>query len=278
MFPTSTTAAAGGGGKVVGGGLGLVGVLAVVAFRWFSGDKAGAVAEVTQAAQGAGQSHGTVTPLSGSCEGVTSQTDDPKFISCVQTNVQTFWQKTLGDKYTPAKLALFTDVTRSGCGNAESATGPFYCPTDKEVYLDTSFFKELTGKLGAKGGDFAQAYVVAHEYGHHVQDVLGTEKKVRAEEQGASKAEANAWSVKLELQADCYAGVWGHSAFADGKVSQSEIGDALDAAASVGDDRLQKAATGTVRPESFTHGSAADRMKWFKTGFDSGDYTQCATM
>lgn len=270
----------GGGGKMIGGGLGIVGVLAVVAFKWFSGDRVGAVQTATEAARGAGgarQEAPAPGALEGTCEGVTSQTDDPKFIACVQNNVQTFWKGALGGKYQPAKLALFTDSTRSACGAAEGSTGPFYCPGDNEVYLDLGFFKDLQTKLKAKGGDFAEAYIVAHEYGHHVQFLLGTEQRIRGLQRGASKSDANALSVKMELQADCYAGVWGHSAFAGGKVDAREVGDAMDAAASVGDDRLQKAARGTVRPETFTHGSSADRMKWFKTGFDTGDYTKCNT-
>lgn len=273
----------GGGGKVIGGGLGLVGVLVIVAFKWFSGDRMGAVQTAAEAARGAGQNpSNTESPapgsLEGSCEGVTSKTDDGKFIACVQNNVQSFWQRTLGAKYQPGKLVLFTDATRSGCGAAESATGPFYCPADNQVYLDLGFFGDLQTKLKAKGGDFAEAYIMAHEYGHHVQTLLGTERKVRALQARASKTDSNALSVKMELQADCYAGVWGHSAFAGGKVDSSEIGDALDAAAAVGDDRLQKAARGTVRPESFTHGTSADRQKWFMVGMDSGDYTKCNTV
>ena len=272
----------GGGGKVIGGGLGIVGVLAVVAFKLFSGDTVGAVQTATQAAQGGGgggsrQAAPPPGSLEGSCEGVTSKTDDAKFIACVQSNVQSFWKKTLASKYDEAKLVLFTDQTRSACGAAEGSTGPFYCPGDKMVYLDLGFFRDLQTQLKAKGGDFAEAYVVAHEYGHHVQDELGIERKIRALQARASKSDANALSVRMELQADCFAGVWGHSAFAGGKVEASEIGDAMDAAAAVGDDRLQKAATGTVRPESFTHGSAADRQKWFKIGMDSGDYALCNT-
>lgn len=272
----------GGGGKVIGGGLGIVGVIAVVAFKWFSGDRVGAVQTASEAARGAGGARqGQEAPapgsLEGSCEGVTSQSDDPKFIACVQNNVQTFWKGALGAKYQPAKLTLFTDATRSACGAAEGSTGPFYCPGDNQVYLDLGFFKDLQTKLKAKGGDFAEAYIVAHEYGHHVQFLLGTEQRIRAQQRSGSKAGANALSVKMELQADCYAGVWGHSAFAGGKVEAGEVGDAMDAAASVGDDRLQKASRGTVRPETFTHGSSADRMKWFKTGFDTGDYAQCNT-
>lgn len=269
------------GGKVIGGGLGIVGVLAIVAFKWLSGDRAGAVETVTEAARGGGtprQEAPAAGSLEGSCEGVTSQTDDGKFIACVQNNVQSFWQRTLGSRYEYGKLVLFTDATRSGCGAAQGSTGPFYCPADNQVYLDLGFFEDLQTKLKAKGGDFAEAYIVAHEYGHHVQTLLGTERKVRALQARASKSDANALSVKMELQADCYAGVWGHSAFAGGKVDASEVGDAMDAAASVGDDRLQKAATGTVRPESFTHGTSADRQKWFKVGFDRGDYTQCNTV
>ena len=172
--------------------------------------------------------------------------------------MQAFWRRRLpeaGARYEPSKLVLFTDSTPSGCGMASAQTGPFYCPPDKKVYLDLDFFRELQQRFHARGGDFAVAYVVAHEYGHHVQDLLGTERRMRAMQQ-ARPDQRNVLSVELELQADCLAGVWGHSAYEAGKVSRQEIADALDAAAAVGDDRIQKEVTGRVRPETFTHGSA----------------------
>ena len=278
-----------GSGRAVGagvGGLGAIGVVVVVVMKWMSGDKMGAVQTAGQAVLRAATSRALETqpgeprpapaPVGGSCEGITAAGNHGKFTACVQANIQKFWTTQLRGKYRPAKLVLFTDLTTSACGKAESATGPFYCPGDEQVYIDLSFYRDLERKLGAKGGDFAEAYILAHEYGHHVQTVLGTERKVRAL-QSQRKSEANALSVKMELQADCYAGVWGHSAYAAGKVDSREIADALDAAAAVGDDRIQKAARGTVRPETFTHGSSADRQRWFKKGMDSGDDTVCDT-
>ncbi len=269
-------------GGHIGGGLGVVGVLVVVAFKLFAGDSRGAAEVVLQNApqESAPTHHPSVKPITnGSCLGVTSGSDPAKFVACVETNVQTFWHSELtrsGKGYRPAKLVLFTDRTSSGCGAASAETGPFYCPPDEKVYLDLGFFQELEKRFHAKGGDFAQAYVVAHEYGHHVQGLLGTEAKVRAAQE-RTPSQRNALSVSLELQADCYAGVWGHSAYEKGKVSAEEIALALDAAAAVGDDRIQKEMRGRVSPETFTHGSAAKRQKWFTVGMQSGDPGACDT-
>ena len=217
--------------------------------------------------------------LGGSCAGVNSGNDPAKFAVCVESNVQSFWRKQLAassEGYRPARLVLFTDATPSGCGTASAETGPFYCPPDGRVYLDLGFFEELQRRFHAKGGDFAEAYVIAHEYGHRVQDLVGTERQVRRAQEEHPEARSPL-SVRMELQADCYAGVWGHAAFAAGKVSQEEIAQALDAAASIGDDRIQKQARGRVNPETFTHGSSADRQKWFTTGMQSGDPAACNT-
>ena len=205
--------------------------------------------------------------------------DPAKFAVCVETNVQSFWHKQLasaGQTYRPAHLVLFTEATPSGCGTASAETGPFYCPPDGRVYLDLGFFQELQRRFHARGGDFAEAYVIAHEYGHRVQDLVGIERQVRRA-QAEHPDERNALSVRMELQADCYAGVWGHAAFAAGKVSHDEIAEALDAAASIGDDRIQKQALGRVNPETFTHGSSADRQKWFTAGMQTGDPAACDT-
>jgi predicted metalloprotease len=269
------------GGPIMvgGGGLGLVGVIAYVVIRLLGGDVQvdnGAGPSATQPAQSSSPDN---QQLGGSCQGVTSETDPAKFISCVVSNVQRFWAHELprsGRQYEPAHLVLFTQATPSGCGTASAATGPFYCPRDGKVYLDLGFFRELSQRFGARGGDFAQAYVVAHEYGHHIQDLLGIERKVRMEME-RDRGQANALSVRLELQADCFAGVWGHSAYEKGTVSRGEIAQALDAAAAVGDDRIQKEIEGRVRPETFTHGSAAERQRWFSAGMQSGSLDACDT-
>jgi predicted metalloprotease len=265
------------------GGLGVVGTLVYLAFQLLGGnvttpgDPAGTQPDDPNAIPPSSPGS-TNAALGGSCLGATSSRDQAKFIACVESNVQSFWKSHLpaGEPYTPAKLVLFTDQTSSACGTASADTGPFYCPEDREVYLDLGFFNELHARFGAKGGDFAEAYVVAHEYGHHVQDLLGVEKKYRAAVERAP-SRAGALSVRLELQADCYAGVWGHSAYDSGKVAASEVADALDAAGAVGDDRIQKEMTGRIRPEKFTHGTSAERQQWFRTGMASGDPGHCDT-
>ena len=175
-------------------------------------------------------------------------------------------------QYHNAKLVLFRDYTQGGCGNAESATGPFYCPSDQKVYIDLGFYDELKRRFGAPG-QFAQAYVLAHEMGHHIQNILGIERQA---EQG-SRQGANSSSVKLELQADCFAGVWAHSTQQRGMLEQGDIESALGAAAAVGDDRLQKMSTGHISPDSFTHGTSQERQKWFTAGFNSGNISSCNT-
>lgn len=222
----------------------------------------------------------------------TSQSDEPSgelrttpeeermvdMVDAVAGDTQAAWRELLGDRYEQTRVVLFRDAIQSGCGAAESATGPFYCPADHKVYLDLGFFNELSSRFGAPG-DFAQAYVVAHEFGHHVQNLLGTNERVRAGSMGENSA-----SVALELQADCYAGVWGHAASQRGRVSAGRVeldpGDAeeaLRAASMIGDDHLQKMATGHVQPERFTHGTSAQRMEWFKRGLQTGDPRQCDT-
>ncbi len=211
--------------------------------------------------------------------------DDPReeqavqFVSFVLDDAQdTVWAallpQTMNTRYSDATLVLFRDVVRSGCGTAQAASGPFYCPADQKVYVDLSFWDQL-GQMGASG-EFAQAYVLAHELGHHVQTLLGTSQQVSRLQQSRPEV-ANQASVLLELQADCYAGVWGHSAAQRGKLDPGEAEQGLRAAAAVGDDHLQKMSTGRVSPESFTHGSSEQRMMWFRRGFDSGDPRQCDT-
>jgi predicted metalloprotease len=202
-----------------------------------------------------------------------------EFVSFVLDDVQKNWTRILPESrnvpYRHAKLVLFRDAYPSACGLAQDAIGPFYCPEDEKVYLDLSFFNELRSRFGAPG-EFAQAYVIAHELGHHVQDLLGILPKVHRLQQ-ARPGEANPLSVRLELQADCYAGIWGHTTAQRRMVNQSDVETALNAAAAVGDDRLQRMASGRVSPETFTHGTSAQRVRWFKRGFESGDLSACNT-
>jgi uncharacterized protein len=214
--------------------------------------------------------------------GTPSEERTVDMVDAVARDAQDTWQSLLGSRYEPTKVVLFRDQIQSTCGFAESATGPFYCPGDRKVYLDLSFFDELRQRFGAPG-EFAQAYVLAHEIGHHVQNLTGTEARVRQLQRG-DPSSANQMSVRLELQADCYAGVWGHTAAGSGRAAQGKVeldpGDAdqaLRAAASIGDDRMQRMGTGRVMPEKFTHGSSEQRVAWFKRGFDSGDPRQCDT-
>ena len=193
-------------------------------------------------------------------------------------DAQRTWTSVLpgsGAPYRPAHLVLFWDQTHSGCGAAAAEMGPFYCPADERVYIDLGFYRELARRFGAPG-DFAQAYVIAHEVGHHVQKLLGVEAQVRRSQQQRPR-DQNRLSVLMELQADCLAGVWGHSAQSRGLLEAGDVEEGLRAAAAVGDDRLQKAATGHVSPESFTHGSAAQRSHWFRRGMHSGRVEDCNT-
>jgi predicted metalloprotease len=206
-----------------------------------------------------------------------NRAEEPRvqFVSFVLDDAQNTWHKILGPRYEDAKLVLFRDAVQSACGTAGAETGPFYCPGDRKAYIDLSFFDELDQRFGAPG-DFAQAYVLAHEIGHHVQTVLGISPKVRSLQQ-ANPSGANQLSVKLELQADCFAGVWGHSTAQRGNLETGDMQEGLAAAAAVGDDRIQKQSRGYVSPDSFTHGSSEERMRWFRRGFDSGDIASCDT-
>jgi len=202
-----------------------------------------------------------------------------QFVSFVLDDAQRTWDKLLPDQagvpYRHAKLVLFTDAIPSACGAAESSTGPFYCPGDEKVYIDLGFYDELRNRFGAPG-EFAQAYVIAHELGHHIQKLLGLERKVRGLQQQNPGA-VNQLSVGLELQADCLAGVWGHSTEQRRLIDQSDIAQGLHAAEAIGDDRLQRMSRGYVRPESFTHGSSAQRMRWFQRGLETGEINACNT-
>jgi uncharacterized protein len=201
-----------------------------------------------------------------------------QFVTFVLNDTQNTWSQILpsqGVQYRHAKLVLFRDSIDSACGLAQSATGPFYCPGDEKVYIDLGFYDELKQRFGAPG-EFAEAYVLAHEIGHHVQKLLGIESKVQAARQ-QNPQEANQLSVRLELQADCFAGVWGHSTQQRNILEAGDVDAGLKAAAAVGDDRLQRMSRGTVNPESFTHGSSAQRMEWFQRGFQDGTIASCNT-
>jgi uncharacterized protein len=203
-----------------------------------------------------------------------AESREVQFVSFVLDDTQSDWDRLI-PHYHHAKLVLFRDEINSPCGQAGTATGPFYCPGDEKVYLDLGFFDELRTRFRASG-EFAQAYVIAHEIGHHVQKILGIERTVRAEQQRNPRA-ANQLSVLLELQADCFAGVWGNSTEQRNLINQSDVASAVNAAAAVGDDRLQKQATGRVMPDKFTHGTSAQRTQWFKTGLNSGSIKSCNT-
>jgi predicted metalloprotease len=205
------------------------------------------------------------------------------FVDAVMRDAQGTWQQLLGDRYEQTRVRLFRDAIESACGMGESASGPFYCPGDHFVYLDLGFFDELRQRFGAPG-DFAQAYVVAHELGHHVQMLLGIDRQVRAAQRNRP-SEANAFSVALELQADCFAGVWGHVASQPGRAERGlveldpgDVEEGLRAAAAIGDDRIQRMSTGRVFPERFTHGSSEQRVTWFKRGLTSGNPDACSTL
>ena len=261
-----------------GGGLGIVGlvvlvVISLVTGRNFIGSylSGGGNAPVQQARPA----------TSRSAQGLSESAAEDRsahLVSYTLDDVQATWPKILaeqGIRYRKAKLVLFRGRTYSGCGTARAATGPFYCPADEKVYIDLGFWDELA-KLGGSTADFAQSYVIAHELGHHVQNILGIESKIRRLQQ-QEPAQRNHLSVDLELQADCFAGVWAHNSAHRGNIHQSDIKDGLAAAAAVGDDHIQKMTRGTVSPESFTHGSSAQRQMWFRRGLDNGTVASCNT-
>ena len=254
-----------GGGGFGGGRLGLGGLFIVLILSFlfrqnlFTGGSASAPA---------------TRQYSGDADRDAGEQKEVQFVSFVLDDVQKTWEQKLKG-YRHAKLVLFRDYTESGCGTAQSATGPFYCPEDEKVYIDLSFFDELSQKFGAPG-EFAQAYVIAHELGHHVQKLMGIEQRVNRL-QRSDPRERNPLSVALELQADCFSGVWGHSTQERRLIDQSDIAAGLRAAASVGDDRLQRMSTGHVSPESFTHGSSEERMRWFRRGLENGSPDACNT-
>lgn len=259
----------GGGGFRLPGGKGGIIILIVVVVASYYG------VDLTSILSGGQPVQQQSTPRS------ISPNDDEaaKFTSVILATTEDTWgqifQK-MGRTYPQPKLVMYRGATRTGCGTGQSVMGPFYCPADSTVYIDLSFFDEMKSKLGADG-DFAQGYVIAHEVGHHIQKVLGIEPKVRQLQQGASQAEGNRLSVKMELQADCFAGVWGNSMQKQEVLDTGDLQEALNAAEAIGDDRLQQQGQGRVVPDSFTHGTSEQRYTWFKRGFDSGDPAQCNT-
>lgn len=255
----------------VGGGLGTILIAIVVTL--LGGDPS----VVFDMAESPSNSPTTQIPETG-----TSPTQDKMadFVSVVLADTEDTWQEIFqenGATYREPQLVLYSDAVESACGYARSAVGPFYCPQDGKVYIDLSFYQDLKERHNAPG-DFAQAYVIAHEVGHHVQNLLGISDRVNSLQNQVSEVEANQLSVRLELQADCFAGVWANRAERSRKIlEQGDIEEALNAASSIGDDRLQREARGYVVPESFTHGSSAQRVRWFKRGIETGDLEQCNT-
>ena len=266
------------GGKMAGGGLGLIGLIVALLLggNVLGGGGSGGGFGVDT---GLDPFEGTSRQTGNGLDGAPSPDDQTaEFVTFVVEDVQQSWQeqfRAAGKQYDVTTLVLFEDGVQTACGAASSATGPFYCPPDQKVYLDLGFFRELSTRFGAPG-DFAQAYVVAHEFGHHVQNLLGVNDQVRQAQQ-RNPDDANELSVLLELQADCFAGVWAHSAYQDELLEEGDLEEGLDAAAGVGDDRIQKQSTGRVDRESFTHGSSAQRMEWFRKGYESGEPSSCDT-
>ena len=267
----------GGGGLPIGGrGLGLGGIVIALLASWALGINPMTVLGLLDGSGGGGAAPAQAPAPA------QSHPKDPqaRFVSVVLADTEDVWThyfQRAGEQYPAPKLTIFRGRYPTACGTGEAAMGPFYCPADRKVYIDLSFYDLLRQRLGAPG-DFAQAYVIAHEVGHHIQNLMGTTDKLDRARGRVSEREANAMSVKLELQADCYAGVWAkQSQQASGWLEQGDIEEALNAAAQIGDDTLQKRSGGAVVPESFTHGSSAQRVQWFKTGLQAGDLRACDT-
>jgi len=265
----------GGGIRIGRGGLGVGGVIVLVVVSLFLG------IDPMEVLNGGG----APTTQTGSVreDAPRGSADDElsRFVSVVLADTEDTWTglfQRMGRQYEDPKLVLFTGAVNSGCGSAEAAMGPFYCPLDRKVYIDLGFYRELRDRFKAPG-DFAQAYVIAHEVGHHVQNLLGISDQVQAAQQRAGgRAAANALSVRLELQADCFAGLWANHANRERKILEpGDVEEALTAASAIGDDRLQRQSRGSVSPDSFTHGSSEQRVRWFRTGLQSGDLKQCDT-
>jgi hypothetical protein len=257
------------GMRMRGPGIGLGGLLLLLALSYLFGQDLLTPAlqqvQVEPAERAPGAPPGASSP---------EEEERVEFVSFVIDDLQDTWRRVLPG-YRDAKLVLFRGAIQSGCGFAQAAMGPFYCPLDQKVYIDLGFYEELHRRFGAPG-DFAQAYVIAHEVGHHVQKLLGVEQQVR-ELQRARPDAANALSVRMELQADCFAGVWGHSTARRDILERGDVEEGLGAAAAIGDDRIQEQTTGEVRPEGFTHGSSAQRVAWFRRGLEAGNPDACDT-
>ncbi len=258
------------------GGLGIGTIVLALAVSYFTGMNPLTVLNLLTGVQSVTES---ITPSASSQPGAVGAPKDQlgRFASVVLADTETTWRELLGSRYEDPRMVLFSGAVQSACGTTSSAVGPFYCPGDRRVYLDLAFFNQMEHQLGA-AGDFAQAYVIAHEVGHHVQNVLGVAEKVHRLQQRASETEGNALSVRMELQADCYAGVWGyHAKHGRNLIEPGDFEEGLRAAAAIGDDRLQKKSRGHVQPESWTHGSSEQRMTWLKRGLESGDPAVCNT-
>lgn len=256
------------GGMIRPAGVGGIGVLAVVLIGMFFG------VDLTPLLTGGGGTVVTESAPSGPNE---IDDEGEQFVSVVLGQTEDVWGRLFREsnlQYSQPRLVLFTGATNSACGTAQSAMGPFYCPNDQTVYLDMDFFRVMEQQLGSRG-EFARAYVIAHEVGHHVQDELGLLSQVNAQRARMGEAQSNALSVAVELQADCYAGIWANASRDDLQLTDDDIRSALDTAARIGDDALQKASQGYVVPDSFTHGTSAQRQEWFYRGYRSGDPDQC---
>ena len=263
-----------GGGLKLGG----AGLIVVLVISWFLGLNPLDVLVALQGGPSPSAPTQSAPPPPTSAPGVRDETKE--FVVKVLGDTEDTWSailRRMNREYRPPKLVLFRGAVDSACGLASSAVGPFYCPSDDRVYLDRSFFEDLSKRFGAPG-EFARAYVIAHEVGHHVQNQLGVTEKVAQQRGRMSEARSNALSVLVELQADCFAGIWGHYARQRNLLDPGDVEAGLAAAAAIGDDRLQQQSRGRVSPESFTHGSSAQRVRWFRSGLDSGDLNQCNTV
>ena len=259
----------GSGKTILGGGvLGIV-ILLLNAFGGENGQMIGDILQQTQGLQGTPIEERALTP---------EEIKEGEFVKTLLADNEDIWTKIFEENnltFEAPRLELFSGQTQTACGGASSVSGPFYCPGDKKIYMDMTFFEELRTKFGAEGGDFAVAYVLAHEFGHHIQTILGTSEKMRQAQEGKSEAEANKLSVALELQADFYAGLWTHyNEKQNAMLEPGDIEEALSAANAVGDDAIQKKMQGQVVPDSFTHGTSEQRMYWFNRGFKTGDITK----